>query len=216
MVKKYNIIARTRETKLLTVLAESGLIEALEGKGLTLSKFEKLLPIVDDLNLLELVVKNKDLIVKLAPLLIEPAPALLPVAKSVLKTSPSTFSSVGIGLLGAGLFEGINDNFLLGFLGLALGLPLTAIGALLNAINFQNLPSPSLKVPSESSSPTPRPVLKKATTTVVRPVTATKPVTPVQQKPITPQRVVAATARTSPIQREATGGTRRRKTVKVN
>ena len=89
--KKYNILSRVRELRLLTATADSGLLEALETKGLTLSQIERLLPLIDDLNLLPLLIKNKDLLLGVAPLLIEPAPALIPVAASVLKTSGSAF-----------------------------------------------------------------------------------------------------------------------------
>jgi hypothetical protein len=60
--KQYNIVERIRELKLLKLTADSGLLEALEKKGLTLSTLEKLLPIIDDFGLLPLVSKNKELL----------------------------------------------------------------------------------------------------------------------------------------------------------
>ena len=86
---EYDVLDRVRSLKLLTLTAESGLLEALEARGVTLAQVEKLLPLVDQLGLLELVKGNKALLASAAPLLIEPAPARSPCC--VLKTSPVTF-----------------------------------------------------------------------------------------------------------------------------
>lgn len=130
---KYKPVQRIRQLQLLKLTAESGLIEALEEKGVTLSQIEKLLPLVDDLGLLPLVSKNKDAVVGLLPLLIEPAPALLPLIVSAIKTPPSTFLAAGVALAGAGAFEA-TDNVLLGAPLILLGLPLIATGGVLNAV----------------------------------------------------------------------------------
>lgn len=195
LVRKYDIIQRTRELKLLSILADSGLIQELEKKGLTLSKIEKLLPLIDEWNLIEFAVKNKQLVLSLAPLLIEPAPLLLPVVISALKTSPATFTSSGFALLAIGAYELLGDNGLLGITAILLGIPLTVAGSLLNSLNFQNLPEPKVSV-------------------------AATPVTPSPVKKSTPPVVVAKTT-AAPVQVARTadnngGTTRRRKTVKIN
>lgn len=82
----YNIVQRIREQKLLTVVANSGLLETLEQKGLTLSKLEGLLTKADELKVLQLVKENKKLLKSLAPLGIEPAPAIIPILVKLLKS----------------------------------------------------------------------------------------------------------------------------------
>jgi hypothetical protein len=140
--KQYNIVERIRELKLLKVTAESGLLEALEKKGLTLSGVEKLLPIIDDFGLLPLISKNKELILSVAPLLIEPAPALLPLLASVLRTPPSTFLYTGLALVGAGGYEVIDNALLLGAPLILLGLPLTVLGAVLGlSVSLPSVPT---------------------------------------------------------------------------
>mmetsp|Transcript_13931 Transcript_13931/g.12633 ORF Transcript_13931/g.12633 Transcript_13931/m.12633 type:complete len:257 (-) Transcript_13931:61-831(-) len=129
--KKYNIIERVRALKLLSLTAESGLLEALEEKGLTLSQAEKLLPLVDELGLLPLLAKNKELVLAVAPLIIEPAPALLPIVVSVLKTPASSFTYTGLTFATVGTYE-LFDNALLGAPLLLLGLPLFVLGSVLS------------------------------------------------------------------------------------
>lgn len=135
----YDIIKRVRELKLLSLAADSGLIEALEAKGLTLSKAEKLLPLVE--SYLPQIVKNKDALINLAPLIIEPAPSLLPLAVSILRTSPSTFSFSGFALIGTGIYESF-DNLVLGIVLSILGFPLAILGTILSG--SIPLPEPSI------------------------------------------------------------------------
>ena len=133
---------------MLKITAKSGLLEALEKKGLTLSKVEKLLPLADDLGALSLLLKNKELLLSAAPLIIEPAPALIPIAVNVLNTPPSTFSSLGYALLAAGAFEVVEGNGLLGApLGL-LGAPLILLSVVLSG----GIPLPSARSSSGSAS----------------------------------------------------------------
>ena len=140
--KQYNIVERIRELKLLKVTAESGLLEALEKKGLTLSGVEKLLPIIDDFGLLPLVSKNKELLLAVAPLLIEPAPALLPLLASIVRTPPSTFLYSGLALIGAGGYEVFDNALLLGAPLILLGLPLTVLGGVLGlSISLPSVPT---------------------------------------------------------------------------
>ncbi len=75
---------------------------SLQNPGLKLSDLEKLLPLAEELELLSLAEKNKDLILQtLAPIAIEQAPALLPVLTAVLKTPPATFYAVAAAALAA-------------------------------------------------------------------------------------------------------------------
>ena len=151
---KYNIIQRIRELRLLTATADSGLLEALEAKGLTLAQVERLLPLIDDFNLLPLLIKNKDLVLAAAPLLIEPAPALLPVIAGVLKTSSAAFLVPGVVLLATGGYEAVLDNnALLGGVEAFLGLPLVALGFVLS--NTIDLPAVSSSSSSSFSSSSP-------------------------------------------------------------
>lgn len=129
----YDAAQRINDLRLLTLTADSGLLEALEERGITLSQIEKLLPLVDNLGLLPLLASNKNALVGLAPLLIEPAPSLLPIIVSVLKTPPATFQAVGLGLVGVGGFEVVEGQPLLGVLAL-LGLPLLVLGSVLGSI----------------------------------------------------------------------------------
>ena len=125
--------------KLLTVTAESGLLEALEAKGLTLSQVEKLLPLADDLGLLSLAYKNKGLLISAAPLLLEPAPLLLPILANIIRTPASTFSGIGFALLAAGGYEIVDSNGILGALLVLLAGPAVLLGSALSG----GLPLPS-------------------------------------------------------------------------
>lgn len=131
LLGNYDVVSRVRVLKLLSLTADAGLLEALESKGLTLSKVEKLLPLIDRYNLLPIILKNKELALTLAPLLIEPAPVLLPVAVSLLKTPPTTFTLPGATLVAFGAYEFL-DNSLFGFLIALLGTPLLALGTILS------------------------------------------------------------------------------------
>ena len=145
----YNIIERVRALQLLKLTAQSGLLQALEAKGLTLSKVEKLLPLADDLGLLSLALKNKDLLLTVAPLVIEPAPALLPIVVKVVNTPASTFSTLGSALLAAGAFEVVESNALLGVLLALLGAPAIVLGSVLSGkISLPSAQSSSASAPS--------------------------------------------------------------------
>lgn len=136
----YDPIDRVRALKLLTLTAESGLLEALEARGLTLSQVEKLLPLADNLGLLGLVKANIGLAAGAAPLLIEPAPSLIPILVSVLSTPPATFTGAGVALAGAGVFEVTQSNALLAAPLVLLGVPLLAVGTVLGSLGG-DLPS---------------------------------------------------------------------------
>ena len=100
------------------------MLEALEAQGLSLSQVEKLLPIVDDLGLLPLAVKNKDLVLSLAPLIVDTAFLGLPLAAGVVGTSPSTYSTIAFGCFALAGYEGVaQGNAFLAILLAVLGTP---------------------------------------------------------------------------------------------
>jgi len=154
----YNIIQRIRELKLLSLTVDSGLLDALESKGITLSKLEALLPLADDLNVLPTVASNKDTLLGLAPLIIEPAPLLIPIVVSILKTSPAALQLPGLVLILTGAYEFIQDSGFLGGVEVLLGAPLLVLGTLLGSL--ESLPSKATirtaSASSSSSSPAPK------------------------------------------------------------
>jgi hypothetical protein len=158
--EKYDIISRIRELKLLSATADVGLLDALERKGLTLSKLEKFLPLIDSYGLLPLLSKNKDFVLSLAPLLIEPAPSLLPLVVSVVKTPPSSFSFPGALLVGGGLFEAYDHNLLLGVPLVLFGLPMIVLGSVLSGIDIPT-PLVSVDLPVQTLSSRPNAVVVK-------------------------------------------------------
>ena len=232
LARQYNIVERVRELKLLKLTAESGLLETLESKGLSLSKLEKLLPLADDLGVLPLVSKNKDLLLSIAPLIIEPAPALIPVVVSLLKTGPGLFLGSGIALSALGAYE-LSDP-LLGVPLLLTGFPLAVVGVVLNAaIGFLGGDVPTVKASFAASVDSPRassnrPVAQKrpvvAAKSVVaasRPVIATKSAAPkVAVKTSAPVAAKAApkAAAAPKVATQSSGGSQngKRKTVKIS
>ncbi len=139
--------------KLLSVTADSGLLQALEAKGVTLSQLEKLLPVVDNLGLLPLVSQKKDLLLSLAPLLIEPAPLLLPLVASILTTPSTNFLVPGYALLAGSAYELFEQNVLLAVPLILLGFPLAAIGTVLgSSVSLPDVP----KGPVVVSAPVPK------------------------------------------------------------
>jgi hypothetical protein len=191
----YDVITRLRELKLLTLTAESGLLEALEAKGLTLSQVEKLLPLVDELNLLPLLASNKDLVRNtLLPLLVEPAPALLPLVVSLLKTNPSQFQLLGGLFVGLGLYEDLSNLFL-GNVIILLGLPFFALSAVLSGSIPLPTPSATSFVSSVSSTPS------------STPSSTSKPLFGLSNRPVTAKKTVAV---------PENAPRRVRKTVRIN
>jgi len=95
----YPILERVSEMNLLTQTAKSGLLTALDEKGLTLSDLEKLLPVAEKLNLLS-ALKNPIVYNLLVPLLVEPAPLLIGPLVAVIKLDPLVFTGVGALCLG--------------------------------------------------------------------------------------------------------------------
>ena len=142
--------------------ADSGLLQALEAKGVTLSQLEKLLPVVDNLGLLPLVSQKKDLLLSLAPLLIEPAPLLLPLVASILTTPSTNFLVPGYALLAGSAYELFEQNVLLAVPLILLGFPLAAIGTVLgSSISLPDVPKgpvfsapvPTISSPFDASRP---------------------------------------------------------------
>lgn len=170
---KYKLIERVRQLKLLSLTAESGLLEALESKGVTLSQIEKLLPLADQLNVIPFALANKDLLLNVvAPLIIEPAPVLLPIIVKILNTPSSTFTTAGLALIAGGAFEGIENNLLLGAPLVLLGAPAVVLGAVLGALGT-SLPAVPTTI-SVSSSSTSTPSAPAPTVAASRPTAATR------------------------------------------
>ena len=69
-------------------------------------QIEKLLPVIDQLELLPLAEKNRGLIVSALPLIVDTAFLVLPLAVSFIKTGSGTFSNLGLGLIALGGYEG--------------------------------------------------------------------------------------------------------------
>mmetsp|Transcript_7399 Transcript_7399/g.21893 ORF Transcript_7399/g.21893 Transcript_7399/m.21893 type:complete len:225 (+) Transcript_7399:108-782(+) len=93
--KPYPVFQEVQEKKILSATAESGLLGALDGLGLTLSDVEKLLPAIDELGILGVAAKNLPLaIVATGYLLIEPAPFLLPVLGPLLSVPSGAYAAI--------------------------------------------------------------------------------------------------------------------------
>merc|ERR1711871_1160461 len=130
--------------------------DALEAQGLTLSQVEKLLPVIDELGLLPLAVKNKDLILSLAPFIVDTAFLGLPLAANVVGTAPSTYSTIGAVCFALAGYEGIaQGNTFLAVLLALLGTPAAILGSVLGQV-FGDKPAVSsystVSVPSSLSS----------------------------------------------------------------
>lgn len=138
-----DLVLKIRKNQLLKQTVDSGLLEALEAQGLTLSQVEKLLPVVDDLGLLPLAVKNKELILSIAPLIVDTAFLGLPLAASVVGTPASTYSTIAFGCFGLAAYEGVaQGNIFLAVLLGVLGTPAAVLGSALGAV-FGDKPSAS-------------------------------------------------------------------------
>lgn len=98
LTSDYPVLERVADLNLLTLTAESGLLEALEAKGLTLSTLEKLLPVAEDLGVLSLI-QNPIVVNLIAPLLIEPAPFLLPGLVSLINLPSQFYTLIAVALL---------------------------------------------------------------------------------------------------------------------
>lgn len=130
LVEDYPLLRRVGELNLLTITAESGLLGALEAKGLTLSKLEELLPVAERLGLLSFVASRPIIYNGLAFLLVEPAPLLIGPAVGVVEVGDKLFpvlAAVCAALEAKGLSEGefslplVLGTALFGGLGLLLG-----------------------------------------------------------------------------------------------
>jgi hypothetical protein len=107
----YPLLTRTAEMGLLTKTAEAGILTALTEKGLTLSQVEKALPIIDDLELIPVLIKNKWLFLNLfAPLLVEPAPLLLGPLAGIIKVGGLPFIAISLALIGSDVYGVANGG----------------------------------------------------------------------------------------------------------
>lgn len=109
LVEDYPLLRRVGELNLLTITAESGLLGALEAKGLTLSKLEELLPVAEKLGILSFVSSRPLIYNGLAFLLVEPAPLLIGPAVGVVEVGDKLFPALAAlcaALEAKGLTEG--------------------------------------------------------------------------------------------------------------
>lgn len=146
----YPVFDRVAELGLLSVTAESGLLAALQAKGVTLSDLEKLLPLIEEFGLLTSI--NNPIVLNLiVPLLVEPAPLLLPGVVGLLKTDSTVF------LAAAAAFAGLEAY---GFSASGEVSPLPIVGAALFGglgVVLGSLGSgPATSVPGGVSRPTQR------------------------------------------------------------
>jgi len=223
----YQLIKRVRELELLSKTVDSGLLEALQEKGVTLTQLERALPIIDNAGLLPLLVKNKGLLLGLLPLLVEPAPALLPVVASVIKTPASSFGLIGVVFLVAGLLEGtVGENGLLGAVAVLLGVPGFVLATVLEKIGeplpaVSSAPVMTTSSPSSSSSSS-RPRVAARRTTSAAPSVPKAPKTRASVRVSAPIQTLAAPApkmsKSSPVSAGASAGSQngKRKTVRIN
>ncbi len=135
---QYNVIRRVRELDLLKATADNGLLSKLEEQGLDLVTIEKLLPLIEELGLLELAGSNQQLLVNLAaPLLVEPAPFLIPLLAGAIAAGPVAFYGASVAVLGLDAYL-LSTNAELPFVGLSagvtLGLVLVPLGAVLAVV----------------------------------------------------------------------------------
>lgn len=89
----YPVLERAGELNLLTLTAKSGLLSALDEKGLTLSDLEKLLPVAEKLGLLQ-ILKIPQFYNLLVPVLVEPAPLLIGPAVAVVKAPAALWTGL--------------------------------------------------------------------------------------------------------------------------
>ena len=202
---------------------------------MTLSKLEKLLPLVDDLGLLPLLVQNKNLVLAAAPLLVEPAPALIPLVVNIIRSSPSTFQLPGFALAAGGLYETVADNALLGVPLVLLGAPLIALGSVLGAIGgdvptvspSRSSPAPTPKAPVSRpvvvAKAAPKVEIPKATAASKAPSAAIKAPEPVAMvsapKTVAPKtvapKIAASAPKTASVGRVGGNMNGKRKTIKI-
>jgi hypothetical protein len=210
--EQYALIKRVRELELLSKTVDSGLLQALQDKGVTLTQLERLLPIIDNAGLLPLALKNKDLLVGVLPLLVEPAPALLPLVTSVVSTSSGTYAGLGVALFLAGGFELFEGNGL-GVLPILLGAPALVLSAVIGKIS-EPLPAVSqaaVAVQSGSVSIS-RPVASGGGS---RPRAAARKAAPVAKKAAPGKATVETSVKTAaPAAAASQNG--KRKTVRIN
>jgi hypothetical protein len=175
IVKEYDILGRIRELKLLSVIADSGLLEELDERGVKVSEVERLLPKIDDINLIPLAYNNRGILRTLAPLLIEPAPVLIPLLVKALQVSATTYVAIGVSIGIVGAHEVYHNNALAGVPLISLALPIIALGSVFGrkpgmtsdataaspitptasapGVRFPSFSSPALNIPAVLSAP---------------------------------------------------------------
>ena len=114
-------------SRLTSLVADSGLLSALDAQGVDFETIESLLPTLQNLGALEVAAKNQQLLINLlAPPLVEGAPLLIPVLAGAVKTGPVAFfgAAAALAAIEASLvtshaqipFVGLSAGFYLGLL----------------------------------------------------------------------------------------------------
>ncbi|CAM9694452.1 unnamed protein product [Ascophyllum nodosum] len=97
------LIKQTRELKLLSTAAKLGLLSKLEKAGLSLKDVEKLLPLVDENDLIGLAKGLGPDLLKVAPAALSAAPAALPLVASALSVPGEALFAAALASVAAGL-----------------------------------------------------------------------------------------------------------------
>lgn len=155
LLTDYPVLERVGELNLLTITAKSGLLRALDEKGLTLGQLEALLPVAEKLNLLK-VVQNPIIYNLLVPLLVEPAPYLLPAVVNLVKLDATIWTGLAAVFLaletkGIAAGDGVNVPLLIpvvlfGGLGQLLGGKIDVSG-----VSAPEFSAPAFSVPEFSA-----------------------------------------------------------------
>lgn len=101
-VKVKTLLQTVESQRLLSKVAASGLLSKAQQAGITLSKLEPLLLLVDENpDILVLVEASGPELLKILPTVVDLAPGALPLLASAVSVPPALLSAVGLGALGA-------------------------------------------------------------------------------------------------------------------
>lgn len=98
-----DLLKQTEELKLLSKASELGLLSKLEKAGLTLKDVEKLLPLVDENDLIGLAQASGPSLLAIAPAALAAAPNALPLLGAALAIPAEALFIAALGSVGAGL-----------------------------------------------------------------------------------------------------------------
>ncbi|CAN0014932.1 unnamed protein product, partial [Phaeothamnion confervicola] len=99
-----DLIIKTEQLKLLSTASRLGLLSKLEKAGLTLKDVEKLLPLIDEYDVIGTGLELGDDVLKIAPTALDAAPALLPLAAAALNIPPAALYAAAFASLAGGAF----------------------------------------------------------------------------------------------------------------